>query len=168
MPIIKTFWVLTILLILMACMPQSKQKATSLETPTADFSPALPVESKQIAPFETSLAISLNPTTLTPKEYTPTPDPMLTRQPPNSEALVQQAIRDLAHRLGIFPSSIELISSSLTEMAYQDVGCELPKGTERFTLPAVRLVFEIILQVGDKQYRYLAWGPRLLFCGEYP
>jgi hypothetical protein len=30
------------------------------------------------------------------------------------------------------------------------------------------LVSEILIKVQDKQYRYLAWGPHLLFCGEYP
>jgi hypothetical protein len=168
MPMVKKFWVLTILLILIACTLQSKQQVISVETLTAGLSPALPIESERITPSETSLALSLNLNALTLEEYTHTQAPALTPLPPNSEALIQQVIRDLAHRLAVSPSSIEVISNRKTEIAQQDFKCETARGTEKFTLPAVRLVSEILIKVQDKQYRYLAWGPHLLFCGEYP
>lgn len=82
-------------------------------------------------------------------------------------AMQQEAIADLAARLGIDEGQVQVLSQRTTELTSQDFACEgaTPSAGDK-TLPAEMMGQEIVLAVGKRQYLYRGYGKRVVFCGE--
>ncbi len=108
------------------------------------------------------------PTEKEVKQPEPQPSPTF----PADEALsraVKRAVADLAKRLGIPESEIEVVSASWEEMPIQDVECGRPEG--KITLPAFVMGIEVVLYAQGKTYVYRGRGEMLNLCfqeGEEP
>lgn len=79
-----------------------------------------------------------------------------------------RAVADLAARLGVDASAIEVVRVSAEEFPAQNLGCPPPGGKDKE--PPVQPAFvtgqEIVLAVGERQYVYHAHGGVVVFCGE--
>ncbi len=98
-----------------------------------------------------------------PRSPLPTPraSPWLYPEEALSRA-VKRAVADLAGRLGIPESEIEVVSASWEEMPIQDVECGRPK--EKITLPAFVMGIEVVLMAQGKTYVYRGRGEMVKLC----
>jgi len=87
--------------------------------------------------------------------------------PENSglEVFIQQAKRDLAGRLSIQESEIELVKAEAVVWSDASLGCPQPE------MAYIQIPFDgslIVLQAGGRQYEYHAGGKRGVFLCEQP
>ncbi len=84
----------------------------------------------------------------------------------NARSVVARAKDDLAVRLGIDPSAIEVVRVSTEEFPAQNLGC-LSSDREPVQ-PALVTGKEIVLKANGRYYLYRAHGGIVLFCRESP
>jgi hypothetical protein len=108
------------------------------------------------------------PTPVSPLKPTITPAqaPTTTRTTPgkasgadNPVALLAQA--DLAGRLKLTTSQVEIVSVTSIEMPTGSLGCGTPKAPAP---PGIVMGEEIVLRAGDRDYRYRTDGRRMVPC----
>jgi len=126
-----------------------------------------------LAPTPTEVKIQPSPTPTQPQKievrvqpYSPLSTPTPTFPQARSEDILSRAVRraiaDLAWRLGIPESEIEVVSASWEEMPIQDVECGRPE--EKITLPAFVMGVEVVLMAQGKTYVYRGRGEMVKLC----
>lgn len=129
-------------------------------TPTPAFATAIPA---RLTADSTHTAIDTLPTN--------TGEPNLMNQTPTApeksglEMLIAQAKRDLAARLSIQESDIELVKAEAVVWSDASLGCPQPE------MAYIQIPFDgslIILQAGGRQYEFHAGGKRGVFLCEQP
>ncbi len=115
-----------------------------IQPPSTPTFPKIEVKVQPLSPLPTPIA--------SPQAY---PEDALSRA-------VKRAVADLAKRLGIPESEIEVISASWEEMPIQDVECGQPE--EKITLPAFVMGIEVVLMAQGKTYVYRGRGEMVKLC----
>jgi len=82
------------------------------------------------------------------------------------EDAVARAVSDLARRLGVEPSSVEVLAAVDDELPAQDLGCPSSPQKEQPVRPALVMGKVIRLRAAGLEYEYRAHGGRMAFCGQ--
>jgi hypothetical protein len=152
---------LLLALLLLACTPEPapRNDATTTPEPTP-----LPVATT--APNATATAPP--PTATQPPAATPTTEETMTPQPsppPGTNRFVDQAVADLARRLGVPPTAIELQSFQAVVWPDGSLGCPEP-GMEYIQVLVEG--YRILLRHGGETYAYHGGGARDPFLCDQP
>lgn len=137
------------------------------ESPTAAPATSVPATSVPATP------VSPLPILVTPDMPSALPSPTaspLTAPPvPPGETLApawQRARAELATRLEVDPSTIELVSVSPMEMPIQFLGCPPEGVTPRADMPGMVMGEEVVLRHSGIEYVYHAHLVKIFYCGE--
>ena len=164
------FWVLIVLILVVGigtgCTPlpakvtEPASEPSSVASPLAlptDVSPLLsplPTPTPHVAPAVQSV--------LPPIQTSPLPP-----FPGSPQDPVAWAIADLAQRLGVQPSTVEVLEVTRQELPLPDLGCPSPKSgrPEKPVLPAVVIGQAIRLRAAGMEYEYHVHARKIVFCG---
>jgi hypothetical protein len=113
----------------------------------------------------TKPASTVLPLTPTPAEEESGTEP-LSRPTTVAEAAVVTAKADLAERLKVASTEIQVISRTQQEMHIQNLGCPTPGLKTDKSLPAFVIGTEIVLRYDNDSYVYHARGRQVIFCGQ--
>lgn len=130
--------------------------ATNIPVTSTSVPPVSP-----LSPLTTPEAPSILPS--------PTASPLTAPPVPPGETLApawKRARAELATRLEVHPSTIELVSVSRQEMPIQFLGCPPEGVTPRADMPGMVMGEEIVLRQGDTEYVYHAHLVKMFYCGE--
>jgi len=119
--------------------------------------------------FVSSLATRTPSAAMTPGSPCPTvtsdvmPSPTVPR--PSAENTVMHASADLAARLDVSVTEVELVSVTPDEFPASNLGCgEFSKQPDR-PIPALVTGQRIVLEISGDRYVYHAHGPQIAYCG---
>jgi hypothetical protein len=147
--------VAVVLVLATACTTQKQSSSIPAELPAvptqtvaepgAKYTPAIPRPADTPVPTDARL--------------TPLSEPTLTMQTP-----VEQAIHDLASRLGVSQTSISVVRTYSDEFPASNLGCPEGKPNSR-PIPALVSVSVIELEYETQIYIYHADRSQSIFCG---